>query len=69
MKKDILKTPEAWLRTKEFRGILVSDPAGWTSPDGLSICPIPSSKKSWDEPITRYEFIARMCRSSLINKG
>lgn len=59
--KDRLKTPDEWLKTKEFKGMRVYDPDGWDRQN---------FEESWAKPITRYEFIARMCRSTIMwDKG
>lgn len=47
------KTPEQWLRTKRFQGVRVLDPDGWRM-----------DQKSWDDPLSRSEFYARLMLST-----
>jgi hypothetical protein len=47
-----LHTPDEWCT---FFGVIVTDPDGWRG----------NMAKSWDEPITRKEFMQRCFMSSL----
>jgi hypothetical protein len=51
------KTPEEWLQTDDFRGLVVMDPDGWRG----------KNAPAWDEPITAVEFNHRLCMSTVLD--
>lgn len=57
-----LKTPDEWLVTPEFKGLLIKSPDGWAKEYG-------SWEKNWQKPITKKEMWARLFKSKTINPG
>lgn len=57
---DVKKTPDEWLSTEQYRGIVVTNPEGW---------PRKNFERAWREPITDIEFFARLCRSTVESRG
>lgn len=51
-----LKTPNEWLETPEFKGVVVMDPDGWRSEDA----------PKWTDPITLEEFRRRLMVCSVM---
>lgn len=51
---EVKKTPDEWQATEEFMNATIMDPDGWRN-----------TERSWDEPITRKEFIKRRAESTV----
>lgn len=50
-----LRTPDEWLKTPEFKGIVVLDPDGWDRR---------GFQRSWPEPIDHATFTGRLVKST-----
>lgn len=51
------KTPDEWLQTPEFSGLIVIDPDGWDRR---------RFKEDWARPLNRVEFVGRLSISTLV---
>lgn len=49
-------TPDEWLDTDEFKGIIIMDPDGWDRRN---------FEESWNTPIDKHEFLCRLSQCTL----
>lgn len=54
------KTPDEWLATERYAGIVVTKPEGWD---------LDHFAADWARPLTDEEFFSRLCRSRVESRG